>query len=331
MPDSTSTLIEPVRPVSRAQAARLGITVGRLRGPGWRSPYRDVHVPTATDQRHPFQRILEAAPLLPAGGALGGWAAAYLLGIPYFDGRTREGIEPITLCVGRTRSIASRDGIEVSREALDDVSITLVHGFPVTTAIKTCSYLMRHAADLTCSVIAADMMLNSRRVDRAALTARLQQDGRRRGIPLAREALALADGRSASPWETRSRLIWVVDAGLPRPAVNVPLFSLGRLMGVADMLDVEAGVVWEFDGSDHRELRQHTQDNAREEDFERSRLLVVLGTSLDVGPLRVNTAERMRLAWNDGMARDRHRDRWTLTPPRGSFWERELVRRKPYQ
>src|SRR3954447_802486 len=67
-----------------------------------------------------------------------------------------------------------------------------------------------------------------------------------------RAALDLASEDSRSPNETRMRLVWVLDAGLPVPAVNQPVYDLdGRLLGVADLLDVAAGVVGEYDGEDH--------------------------------------------------------------------------------
>ena len=40
----------------------------------------------------PAQRILEAVPLVPAGGAWTGWAAAYVHGVDYLDG-----LDPFTM------------------------------------------------------------------------------------------------------------------------------------------------------------------------------------------------------------------------------------------
>ena len=69
------------------------------------------------------------------------------------------------------------------------------------------------------------------------------------------------------------RLIWVLDAGLPPPRCSRPVFDRsGRLIGYPDLLDVDAGVVGEYDGADHRRALRHSRDVAREEDFRRAGL-----------------------------------------------------------
>ncbi len=67
----------------------------------------------------------------------------------------------------------------------------------------------------------------------------------------------------------------IQQAGLPGPLVSRAVFDLqGKLLGVADLLDVEAGLVTESDGQDHRLRRQHRKDNLREEDLEATNLVV---------------------------------------------------------
>lgn len=67
------------------------------------------------------------------------------------------------------------------------------------------------------------------------------------------------------------RLIWVLDAILPPPSVNSPIYDLtGRLLGIADLLDLQAGVVGEFDGAEHRGARRHTEVDQRDLIAERS-------------------------------------------------------------
>jgi hypothetical protein len=51
--------------------------------------------------------------------------------------------------------------------------------------------------------------------------------------------------------------------------VNQPVYDLsGNLLGVADLLDPDAGLVTEFDGQQHRERAQRRADNVREERLE---------------------------------------------------------------
>ena len=56
----------------------------------------------------------------------------------------------------------------------------------------------------------------------------------------------------------------------------------GRLLGVADLFDPEAGLVTEFDGQDHRRRRQHRADNPREEELEAANLVVCRVDSIDL-------------------------------------------------
>ena len=61
------------------------------------------------------------------------------------------------------------------------------------------------------------------------------------------------------------RLIWTIEAGLPRPWCNVPVFDRhGRHIGTPDLIDVEAGVVGEYDGALHLEGSQRARDVRRE-------------------------------------------------------------------
>lgn len=67
------------------------------------------------------------------------------------------------------------------------------------------------------------------------------------GIPLFREALALSNECLRSGPEVYLYLAWRLDAGLPEPLVNPPVFDIdGRLLGYPDLLDVEAGVAGEY-------------------------------------------------------------------------------------
>lgn len=103
------------------------------------------------------------------------------------------------------------------------------------------------------------------------------------------------------------------DADLVGLRVNAPVFDLaGALLGVADLIDPATGLVIESDGSHHREAPQHTDDNRREELFERANAVVCRITSLDHKE-RARTVARLRAAHLDAAAQiDR---RWTLDKP----------------
>ena len=88
------------------------------------------------------------------------------------------------------------------------------------------------------------------------------------GIPLFRDVVALSNECFRSGPEVYLQLRWRLDAGLPEPLANPPVFTRdGRLLGYPDLLDVEAGVVGEYDGSAHRSRDRHRADVAREDRF----------------------------------------------------------------
>jgi hypothetical protein len=140
--------------------------------------------------------------------------------------------------------------------------------------------------------------------------------GRRRGIGRVRRALELADEESRSPTETWMRLIWMLDAGLPRPLCNRAVYDLGgRLLGVPDLLDPVAGVVGEYDGDEHRFAVRRARDAEKDDLYRRAGLepfRVVAPDLIEVGKV----VDRMR-ATHDRATRASHPRLWTLEPPAG--------------
>jgi hypothetical protein len=136
------------------------------------------------------------------------------------------------------------------------------------------------------------------------------------GIEQARRAMALCDPMARNAWETRMRMVWLLDAVLP--VCNPPVFDMhGNLLGYPDLLDAEAGVVFEYDGAGHRRAHQHDRDNIREEVFEDHGLLVARVGRAHLEDRRA-LAARMTRKRARGLARDRRRDAWTMEIP--SSW-----------
>ena len=141
------------------------------------------------------------------------------------------------------------------------------------------------------------------------------------GIEQVRRALPLATEGSRSPQETKMRLVWELDAGLPRPLVNQPVFTLeGRLLGYPDIFDEDAGVVGEFDGADHLTALRRSKDVAREEGFRSVGLEYFTVTGRDI-TRRGFVADRMLAARRRARFLPRDRRLWTLQPP--PWWEPE--------
>jgi len=289
------TRLRPQLSLRTTDLIALGVTPKELRGPRWRAPFRGVHSPAVPALSRPDQRILDAAVLVPPGGAIGGWAAGWLLGATELDGRGRSGHEreDILIVVPPRHHPASRDGIRFVRTPLADSDVTTVDGLVVTTAVRT-GFDLARSTDLEEGLVATDVLCRQLGLAAAGLLEYAEQHPRLEGSPVARTVLALADPRSRSTGETRLRYIWVVLAGLPRPQCNAYVVDEnGTVVAMPDLLDDSTGLAGEYDGSSHREAAEHTEDNNREEEMEGLGLVVVRATSIDLGPKRARTVTRL--------------------------------------
>jgi hypothetical protein len=310
----------------------------------------EKHVWAAADLDDPGQRIREASRLLPRGGAVGGWAAAYLLGAREVDGldpthlaraagevtalpsSTRakprgaravaSGLVPVLLCTGPGKRIRAQIGVRLMRSRLDASDVVDIDGIPVTSPERTAFDLARgldgfRTPDRVLHVMNAvsdvDAVLRVTRSGAAVVRDYADKRPGWKGAPFARQVLALADADALSRTESALRVVWVMLAGLPRPVLNRPVHDgHGFLLGYPDLLDPASGLIAESDGSHHRRLDQHTADNAREEDFERHNLHVVRATSLDLYRRRGALTHRLVAGYRDARARDVRRDDWVV-------------------
>lgn len=310
------------RSLRAAELLDLGVTKGELRGPRWRAPFRGVHTPVVEDIGTTLQRIHDAVALLPPGGVLGGWAAAYLHGATELDGRGRSGTaqDPVTLVVPLSCHLDDRPGIRYFRTRLADDDRADVDGLPVTGRIRTAFDLGRWSSAES-AVVALDTIARQARVDPNAVIAYARAHPRLRRARLAGRAAGLADPLSRSAGESRYRYCWMVDAGLPRPVCNAYIVDAeGVVVACADLLDPDSGLCGEYDGSTHRELESHTEDNNREERLEDLGLVVVRSTNMDLWRAnRPRTVQRMRRA--HARARSAGPGRWGWYPSAAPvFW-----------
>jgi len=103
----------------------------------------------------------------------------------------------------------------------------------------------------------------------------------------------------------------VLDAKLPPPLVNRRIIHVdGYCLGEVDLLDLDAGLVGEYDGAHHAGAAQRSIDHGRREELQRAGLRVVQHTWADLGPNRALTIARLRRLREEGLRRDRSRDRW---------------------
>jgi len=215
------------------------------------------------------QRIVESAAVLPVGTAVTGWAGLRWAGGFWFDGLATDGLTelPVTLAIGDS-TINEQPGFEISEEHLRPYDLTFVDGLPITTSVRSVTYLMRHADTLREAVRALDLAAYSDLVSIAEVVAYHEYLAAWTGIPLCRKATGLGNENAWSPREVDLRLTWEVDAELPRPLTNHPVFDRwGRHIGTPDLLDEEAGMCIDYDGALHLAGRQRRRDRDREEAF----------------------------------------------------------------
>lgn len=275
------------------------------------------YVPTYVDPDSAWQRTVEAAALLPDGGAVTGWAALNWSGSRWFVGLGPDGKTPlpIPLAIGHDRVIRRRPGMRASEEWLAAGDIETIDGLPLTVAARSVCYEMRRTTSLAAAVTVASMAAFS---DHAALDdvaeyAAVHLAGR----PWTRKihrALPHCDENCWSPREAAMLVAWTVEGGFPRPLCNPPIFAPdGTHLLTPDFFDPEHGVVGEYDSL------IHIEDGRRVRDVNREELARDLGLEL-VTMVTTDNADREPFLRRLGSAYRRAAGRrrtssWTLTQP----------------
>lgn len=292
-----------------------GPTRAQAAGPRFRRTSPGLYVPVEVDETVVEQRILEQGSRIPTSGAVTGWAALRWRGAAFFDGTRVTGKpRPVPLVVGDFR-LRGDDRVAISRAQIAPTERTQVGSIWVTTVQRALFDEMRFSADVRTAVVAMDMAAAARLISVSLMTKYVSFRRAWTGVELVRLALVLAIDHSRSPRETRMRLVWILDAGLPTPLCNIPVFDLsGRLLGIPDLLDPVAGVVGEYNGADHKELDRRRSDNAREARFRDVGLEYFDLVEGDLRDTRL-VVQRMHETWDRARFEAADVRRWTLTPP----------------
>ena len=273
-------------------------------------PYRGV-VRLDADPLDPSVRIADVLPLLTPGDVLTGWAALHLHGVGMVDGldAARRPM-PVVVASGSRGQHRPQPGLVPTRRGLLPGEVEDVASVPVATMARAAYDMALDARGLDDAVVAIDMCttttVRQSRTTLAAVESTIGRHRKTRGIVRARRAVELASDRSASPWETRTRLA-ARRAGVTDVLVNAPLFDLhGRLLGVADLLEPDLGLVLESDGDQHLDRQARTKDHHRQDGMELAGLVVRRVTALD---------HRDRIGLEARIARRPRTRRWTVDPP----------------
>ena len=292
------------------------LTWRRAHGPGFRQTSPGRFLPVDVGHDHVEQRIVEQGSRRFCG-AVTGWAALRWTGAAYFDGLDRGG-SPLPVPLISLHELRPDDRIVVSREQLAHAARRRVAGLWCVSPERAAFDEARRRGALRAAVAAIDMAAAAGLTTVEGVSRYLHGVGPWTGIELARQAVALAIDTSGSPRETAMRLVWELDAGLPRPLCNVPVFtSGGRLLGFPDLLDPVAGVVGEYDGAAHLTAVNRRRDVAREERFRDHGLEYFAVVAGDLGD-RTSVVRRMHRARRRARWLPEGERSWTLEAP--AWW-----------
>lgn len=155
-----------------------------------------------------------------------------------------------------------RNGLTLSGErTVSSDDLMEVGGLVVTTPIRTAWDLGRlQKPDL--ALAGMDQMLALGVFSREELMHGVVRFARQRGVVQLRRLAPKADGRAESFAESALRLRWD-DAGLPRPELQIPVYSDGRVRFRIDMGLEEDHFGAEYDGARWHSDREHDHDVAR--------------------------------------------------------------------
>jgi hypothetical protein len=231
--------------ITREQAARAGLTDGRLRrlvrSGSWARPAPATFLAPVGD---PVRGRARIATHRRPDAVVCGITAARLAGLEALP--LPEPAEPVHLLVSRRTSRAPVPGIVFHLGQLQAGDVQSLAGIPSTSPARTLADLTLRF-DRSRAVSALDAGLRAGWVpDTDPVLARLVG---RRGAARRRPWLAEADGRSESPLETHVRLI-LTDAGLPPEELQYRIFDEeGAFVARVDMAWPSRGVCVEADGA----------------------------------------------------------------------------------
>ncbi|HXH77565.1 hypothetical protein [Nocardioides sp.] len=309
-----------VRPVPVDPKGTKGPTRGQARGPGWRQTSAGLYVPAEVDELRVEQRIFEQASRLRGSGAVTAWASLRWQLATFFDGTSFPEAEllPVPLVLGGNAFLRPDPRATISRAQLPPAHRIRARGVWCTLAERALLDEMVRHGQLRQAVVDVDMAAAAGLVTVSSFQEFVASIGPWTGVPLAREAAVLASDDSRSPQESRMRLVWVLDAELPVPLCNVPVFDLhGNLLGVPDLFDPVAGLVGEYQGADHKEGERHRSDTAREDKFRNAGLEMFEVVGGDLAD-RWMVVERMLSARARSKFLPAHERKWTLDAP--AWW-----------
>ncbi len=311
---------QAMKPRSVTALCRSGVGRGTVARPKWQRTSRGFYRPKLDRPASTTQRILDTLPLVAQAAVLGGWAAGYVHGASWLDGinASTGQLVPVDI-LSRDLKRRSTSSVRYRKAVLEPADVNVVDGIAATSLLRTAFDGARWAANLEEAVVHLDAMIAQTGLVVSGLAEYAQTHQQLRGGAWTLAVAQFTEPNVASPWESRLRMCYRRQAGLSAPLVNRPVFDLdGTFLGMPDLFDPNAGLVTEYDGQQHRERRQHRDDNLREERLESANLVVLRVDRMDLGSDRRRLVRRLQDGYRRSSQRVRARDRWTLSQP--SWW-----------
>ncbi|HET6561667.1 MAG TPA: hypothetical protein VFG72_07310 [Marmoricola sp.] len=225
---------------------------GRRRGPAWVRVSHGVHRPAEADPRTALDAWQLVLPLsgrfthLTAAGIYEWWLPPLPDGLPVFTAQSDADSRP-----QRPGLVAFRHADPETPNLLEDLRVD-----PPEQVLLSCA---RHLSVVDL-VVLVDAALHSGVTTTEALATAARP--RRRGAPMLRKALGLADGRSESAWETLLRLLHGA-CGIEVEPQHRLRDESGTEVARADLWLVGTNALHEYDGGEHLKRRRQRSDLAR--------------------------------------------------------------------
>ncbi|UYM03719.1 hypothetical protein [Solicola gregarius] len=299
-----------------------GVTAWALRGEQYETPFRGLRRPAGISIDQPATRIADALGLMTDGCVLTGWASRWLQGQAYCDGERYGKDLPVTFLCGPGARLRRQPGTRPRERRWVPGEVVDLDDVVVATIARAAYDDMLDAPNRIEALVAVEMatstIIEQARTAAGNVRAVFDAHVKTRGRVQARWALAHLSTRSASPWETRTRVLATETLGIETWHVNVPVFDQReKLLGIPDLLDPDSGLVIESDGGDHRDIGVHNADNVREEALENHGSAVVrIGSAQLSRSERPETRQRLRLGFE--RAHSMGRQTWTTEKP--AWW-----------
>lgn len=256
---------DPLPPILRSPAFSTraaqdaGVSSERLRRRDLAKPHHGARIPDDDRDGSLLMECRAYRAVMPASQCFSHATAAGIHGLS-LPSRCAGGL-PLhvgTIAGGRAPRGANVVGHKL---ALTQDEVIRVRGMPVPRVEEVWVQLAGHLS-VTELVVAGDSCIRrtSPLTDLTSLRLAVQGAAKRQGIARLREALELVRARTDSPMESVLRLL-LNDAGLPEPAVNLPIAIGNGVVLHGDLAYPRHRLIVEYDGDHHRtDRRQYDHD-----------------------------------------------------------------------